>query len=70
MFIIDIITPVEHPGGFQPFLANADVSVQENEEKKVKIRGSDCLIAVSLHANPGYSSSFLVRHTVIRTVKY
>ena len=47
IFIIDIITPVEHPGGFQPFLAHADVSVQENEEKKVKIRGSDCLIAVS-----------------------
>ena len=56
IFITDIIRPVEHPGGFQPFLAHADVSVKENEEKK--IRGSDCLIA-----SPGYSSSFLVRHT-------
>ena len=50
IFIIDIITPVEHPGGFQLFLAHADVSVQENEEKK--LRSAVLTASLQCHCQP------------------
>ena len=59
IFIIDIITPVEHTGGFQPFLAHADVSVKENEEKR-----SVVLTAFAI-ASPG---RLFLSGTLIRTV--
>ena len=54
------------PRRFPAFLAHADVSVQESEEKKVKILRSDCLIAVSLPTQ-GIPRLFL-SGTLIRTV--
>ena len=56
------------PRRFPAFFSSRRRQCARKRGKKVKIRGSDCLIAVSLHANPGYSSSFLARHAVIRTV--
>ena len=50
IFIIDIITPVERPGGFQPFLAHADVSVQENEGKK--LRSAVLTASLQCHCQP------------------
>lgn len=43
IFDIDIITPVEHPGGFQLFLAHADVVWKETRKKTSA--AADCLIA-------------------------